>query len=65
MDQTPVTYPIWSQDHEMYINRFRDRGYPENKIAQYRYELETQDVDRVDDFTAYLLIKNRTAVLNE
>lgn len=35
---------------------FVKSGYPQEKVDQYRYELETQDVDRVEDFTNFLAL---------
>lgn len=56
MNETPTAYPIWSSDHEAYIQMFVKSGYPQDKVDQYRNELETLDVDRVEDFTNFLAL---------
>ena len=53
--ETPTDYPIWTPDHEAYIEEaFRANGYPEAEIAQFRREIETLDIDRIEDFTNWL-----------
>ena len=54
------TYPIWTPDHEAYINSCRTLGYPEATLSLFRMEIEAGNIDRIEDFHNYLKNRNES-----